>query len=209
MPKIKICGVTNAEDALLAERLGADFIGIIFAQKSPRAVEIAAAKNIAAALKTAKTIGVFVEQTHKETAEIAAACGLWGVQHYTYFSQGFADAQYIYAMRLGAPESAAVPQDFSLNFSLTGADYVLIDSYDEKQHGGTGKVFDWAEIPSALPRARLFLAGGLNADNIGAAAGENVFALDLSSGVEARPGHKDPEKLKQLFINFKDAMAQL
>jgi len=205
MPKIKICGVTNIEDALLAEHLGADFIGIIFAQKSPRAVGIAAAKNIAAALKTAKTIGVFVEQTHKGTAEIAATCGLWGVQHYTYFPQGFTDAQYIYAMRLGAPETAAVPQDFS----LTGADYVLIDSYDEKQHGGTGKTFNWADIPSALPRARLFLAGGLNANNIGAAAGENVFALDLSSGVEARPGHKDPEKLKQLFINFKDATAQL
>lgn len=195
--KIKICGVTNIGDALLAESLGADFIGLVFADGSPRCVSETAAKEIAGALTTAKAVGVFVQHSRDETERIAEECGLWGVQHYTYFPEGFWGPHYIYALRLGAPDQ---PQDFS---SLN-CDYMLIDSYDEKQHGGTGKTFDWAELPAAIPRARVFLAGGLGPHNICAAARENTFSLDLSSSVEARPGKKDPAKLKKLFTNLKN-----
>lgn len=194
-PKVKICGITNLGDALLAESLGADFIGFVFAEKSPRRVTETAAKEISAALTTARAVGVFVEHSRDETERIAEECGLWGVQHYSYFPEGFWGPHYIYALRLGAP---AMPQDFS---SLK-CDYMLIDSYDEKQHGGTGKTFDWSELPSGISRARVFLAGGLGPHNICAAAREKTFSLDLSSSVEARPGKKDPAKLKQVFTNL-------
>lgn len=194
--KVKICGITNIEDATLAENLGADFIGLIFAKKSPRYVSPEQAKKIVSALSSAKAVGVFVEQDHQETENTAENCGLWGIQHYSYFDTPFQNHAYIYAIRMGAPDA---PKDFTFQ----NYDYLLIDSYDEKIHGGTGKTFDWSKIP--LDRDRVFLAGGLGPENICAAARENVFSLDLSSSVEAHPGKKDPEKLKSLFDNLKNA----
>lgn len=196
MPKIKICGITTIEDALLAEKLGADFLGFIFAKTSPRYISPQKAKNIISHLTTAKPVGVFVDDNHAATEDIAEYCGLWGIQHYQYFSEPFQNQAYIYAVRMGAPET---PE----NFSSLHCDYLLIDSYDEKIHGGTGKTFDWSKIP--LDRARVFLAGGLGPDNICAAARENVFSLDLSSSVEAQPGKKDPDALHMLFTNLKNA----
>lgn len=197
-PKIKICGITNIEDAMLAESLGADFIGLIFAHQSPRHLSILQAIEISRKLTTARPVGVFVEQTYEGTLEIADAVKLWGIQHYSYFPQSFVNYTYIYASRLGAPDT---PEDFaSLNF-----DYLLLDSYEKNKHGGTGHSFDWSQIPE-LDRARIILAGGLGSHNICAAARENVFALDLSSSVEAHPGKKSPKKLKTLFSTLQSCL---
>jgi len=195
-PKIKICGITNSRDALLAESLGADYIGMIFARQSPRNVTVELADAIAQKLTTAKPVGVFVEQDYIKTLEIAQKVGLWGIQHYSYYPQKFPDFQYIYAVRMGAPDA---PKDLS---SLQ-ADYLLLDSYVENQHGGTGKTFDWAEL-AQLDRSRAFLAGGLGPLNICAAAQTFPYALDLSSSVETAPGIKDANKLQQLFENLRD-----
>lgn len=196
-PKIKICGITNIEDALLAESLGADFIGLIFASQSPRCVDTQTALNITKELTSAKPVGVFVEHSFEETHRIAEQIGLWGIQHYSYFEDVFEGFKYIFASRLGAPDT---PTDFS---SLSN-DYLLLDTYDKTKHGGTGQTFDWSRIPKSVDKSRLVLAGGLAPENICAAARENSFALDLSSSVEAHPGKKDPQKLKQLFDNLRD-----
>lgn len=199
-PKVKICGLIDPQDARLAEALGADYIGLVFEKSSRVYVDIDQAKKITAVLDRAKPVGVMVDQSYEESIEIAEKAGLWGIQHYTYFDQGFRTAgfAYIYAARLGAPNT---PE----NFSSLKYDYLLLDSYDKKKYGGTGKTFDWGTIPN-VDRARLFLAGGLGPDNICAAAREKTFALDLSSSVEAEPKdgvyRKDPEKLKKLFSNF-------
>ncbi len=194
--KVKICGITTARDALLAEQMGADYIGLIFARQSLRCVTIDKARAIIAQLKTAKPVGVFVEQDYNKTLEIARAVSLWGIQHYSYFPQKFDGFNYIYAVRMGAPNA---PKDLS---SLS-ADYLLLDSYDENQHGGTGKTFDWSQL-AELDKRRTFLAGGLGPLNICAAARISPYALDLSSSVEISPGIKDPNKLQQLFENLRD-----
>ncbi|HRJ13293.1 MAG TPA: phosphoribosylanthranilate isomerase, partial [Alphaproteobacteria bacterium] len=123
--------------------------------------------------------------------------------HYSYFPQKFDGFNYIYAVRMGGPPASAgagsAPKDLS---SLT-ADYLLLDSYDENQHGGTGKTFDWSQL-AKLDTRRTFLAGGLGPLNICAAARISPYALDLSSSVEISPGIKDPNKLQQLFENLRD-----
>mgnify|MGYP006424874121 CR=1 FL=1 len=197
--RIKICGNTRVGDALLAERLGADFIGLIFARQSPRHVSVDRAHAIAASLSRARPVGVFVDQDYEETLEIAEKCGLWGIQHYRNFPEGFRDFTYILGLRMGEPgmDDPNWPDDWA---SLA-CDYLLIDTYDKKAHGGTGKTFDWDRIP-AMARDRTFLAGGLGPHNICAAAKQGVYALDLSSSVETSPGIKDPDQLEILFSTF-------
>lgn len=197
--KIKICGITRAEDALLAEELGADFIGLIFTRTSPRCVTVEQARQITARLTRARAIGVFVEQNFDETTAIAAATGLSGIQHYTLFPAKPAPCFYVHAHAVQGKTEESL-----LNHSAP--DYLLLDTYSKNQHGGTGKIFDWSILPT-LHRHRIFLAGGIGPHNIRQALSHYPYAIDLSSGVEDRPGIKSAEKLKHLFAEIDHARA--
>lgn len=192
--KIKICGITRVEDALLAEELGADYIGLIFTSQSKRMVSVSQAGAITSRLTRVKPVGVFIEQDFGETLAIAAAAGLAGIQHYSLFDRKPGAYTYIYA------QNAAGAADFSQPVP----DYFLLDSHVDGQKGGTGQVFDWAKMPEQGCE-KIFMAGGIGPHNIAEAMRYKPYAIDLSSGVEESPGIKDHKKLKQLFAEIENA----
>ena len=199
--RVKICGLTRAEDALLAESLGAWALGFIFYAKSPRFIEPAAAKEIIARLQT-PAIGVFVNQT-AAALRIAAEVGLRGIQLHgdetleeVKAARAVFNGFLIKAFRLKTEADLAAIADYK---GLV--DYILIDAAVDGHYGGSGLRADG----SLASRAKEFgipviLAGGLNAENAAAAiAAVQPYAIDLSSGVEATPRIKDHEKMKALF----------
>lgn len=188
--KVKICGITRVSDAQLAERLGADFIGVIFAQKSPRCVDLPTAGEIGASLTSAGLVGVFVEQDVAQVEEIAHCVGLAAVQLYRPPTRRPMDVDYIQAIRVRDRNS------FEAMDSLT-PDYFLVDHYDENVMGGTGQSFDWSLLPSRLDK--VFLSGGISEANARRACELKPYALDVCSSVEREPGIKDPAKLERFF----------
>lgn len=178
MTKVKICGITRAEDAELAIELGADYLGFIFVKESPRYVERAPRTS------GVKRVGVFRGATVDEIVRIAEAAQLDLVQLH-------GDEPYT----LDIPTIKAFNVRDTLPDTTTGADYILFDT-----GGGTGRTFDWSLL-AGYPRTKpFFLAGGITPDNVAEAiARTNPFAIDVASGVESSPGVKDPRKLRTLF----------
>lgn len=199
--RIKICGLTRQEDAVLAQYLGAWALGFIFYPQSKRFIKPDAAHGIVAAVKT-PCVGVFVNQTD-EALRVTKDLSLGGVQlHGDETPEECARVKkefggfVIKALR---PETAA---DLGAIERYRGAaDYILLDTAAQGEWGGSGKTGDWALAAKALHHGLpVILAGGLNAGNIAAAAAAvNFFAADLSSGVEKSPGVKDEEKMRALF----------
>ena len=206
--RVKICGLTRAEDAKAAQELGAWALGFIFYPKSKRFITAEAAKDIIATLPEAQPIGVFVNQT-QEAIEIASDTGLKGLQLHgdetpdeLRHARGSFDGLLIKALR---------PKD-DIDLGQIGAykglvDYILLDAAIGQEYGGTGHTGDWSLAEKATSFGiPVILAGGLGPDNIIAAhAQTNSYALDLSSGVEASPGVKDHAKLQALFATIKGA----
>lgn len=190
--KIKICGITQLDDALLAEQLGANFIGLIFHKDSPRCVTPQTALQIAKALGRARPIGVFVSQTPAEVAAIAAQVGLYGVQVYARICLEL--PKHLIKIQALRVRDA---QDLAMIEHNSGADFYLLDRYHHQHYGGTGAAFDWRILPEE--RGNLFIAGGINPGNVRAACALKPYAIDVASGVEAIPGKKDPDKLTALF----------
>lgn len=188
--KVKVCGITRVEDALLAERLGADFIGFIFANASKRCVSPEVARQIIEALTTAIPLGVFVEQTDDEVIKIADVAGLKAVQIYRPVVRKLDALTMIEAIRV-KDENDLQP------VGQSQADYYLLDAYHESAYGGTGHVFDWTMLPEDV--SNVFIAGGLGIDNVRRAALLRPFAIDVCSGVESAPGMKDEKKLRMFF----------
>jgi phosphoribosylanthranilate isomerase len=200
---IKICGTTNAEDALLAVSLGADALGFIFAE-SKRQVDRATVAGIIPQLP-AETIavGVFRNESAERILEIVNAAGLGGVQ--LHGSEGPEVAQ---ALR---DTVAFLIQVFTADDSRLSRlheypiDAVLLDSPTP----GSGETFDWSRIADLPQRHRVVLAGGLNAANV-AEAVERVcpWGVDVVSGVEASAGRKDPDALAAFIKTAKDALSE-
>lgn len=198
MIRVKICGITRTEDALLAAELGAAAIGFIFWPQSPRHVEVAQAQEISRLLpSTVSTVGVFVDQPLDEVREVAEAVNLGAIQLH-------GNETLEYARGLLQPVIKAVPVDErfvphaldALPLEIT----VLLDSHDPIRRGGTGRTIDWSFAAAAAARRPVFLSGGLNPGNVSEAiARVKPYGVDLSSGVEAAPGIKDPAKLRALF----------
>lgn len=194
MTRVKICGITRAEDALAAARLGADAIGFIFHAASPRAVSAEQARRIARALPPfVTTVGVFVEPSPEEVRAALAAAPLNLLQFHgeetPEFCAGFG-VEYLKAVRvrpgLDLIQYAARHQ---------GAKALLLDAFVQGAHGGTGQTFDWSLIPGALPLP-VVLSGGLDPGNVAEAVRRvRPWAVDVSSGVEAARGVKDPQKI--------------
>jgi phosphoribosylanthranilate isomerase len=193
--RIKICGITRVEDALLTADLGAHAIGLVFHPGSPRCVTPAQAARIARALPAFITVvGLFVNATPANIREVTAAVPLDVLQFHGSESPEdcrILGRRYIKAVRM-APEVDLVKcaADFH------DASGLLLDAHVAGAWGGTGQRFDWARVPSGIARP-IILSGGLNPDNV--AEGIRLLrpaAVDVSSGVESAPGIKDPDKLK-------------
>jgi phosphoribosylanthranilate isomerase len=191
----KICGITRIEDALLAAEAGADAIGLVFYAQSPRAVDVRQARAIIAALPPfVTTVGLFVDASSCELGEILDAVPLDLLQFHGDESPAFCDGfrrPYIKALRVKPGDDIAAQVDAYRN-----ASGILLDAYVPGIPGGTGEAFDWSLVPQGLSKP-IILAGGLTAENAGAAIQQvRPYAVDVSGGVEASKGIKDAEKIR-------------
>jgi phosphoribosylanthranilate isomerase len=197
---VKICGVTRSEDARLAERLGAWAIGLNFYEKSPRAVTPADAWKIRKQLTpTTQAVGVFVNWKPEVIMYLVHALQLTSVQLH-----GDETPKQLNYLEDDLPVSKAfrVGPGFSTsNFKrFRRASYFLLDAAERGKFGGTGKSFDWSIAQKAAAKHKIILAGGLTPENVGEAIlTVRPYAVDVASGVESRPGVKDPAKLREFF----------
>lgn len=195
MTRVKICGITRTEDALLAADLGAVAVGFVFWPRSPRRISVETAREIASVLPAfVIRVGVFVNAAPAEVAGAVDAVRLDAVQlHGEERVEDFAGvgARLVKTVLLDSDE--AIDRARSLPPSVTP----LVDAADRVRRGGTGERADWsraARVSSARP---IVLAGGLTADNVGEAiAIVRPFAVDVASGVELSPGIKSCAKIR-------------
>ena len=195
--RVKICGLTRAEDALLAASSGATHAGLIFAESSKRRVDSnASAIADAARSSGAKTVGVFQDQDVAFVAATANDLGLDAVQ--LHGKETGLDS-----FKTALPENceiwAASPVGADVTPERAGADRVLYDTQKDGRTGGTGEMFDWSLLNGRPALSNAFIAGGLNPSNVRDAQKVGSYGIDVSSGVESAPGIKDPSKVAELF----------
>ncbi len=203
MVKVKICGITRAQDAVLASDLGASAIGFVFWARSPRYVDPVEARAIAAQLPPdVAPIGVFVDPSIDEVRQVVEHVGLAAVQlHGDEAPTVYGEWPYRVIKAIGERGAATVDAVRAVPDNVT----VLLDASDDKRRGGTGRTVDWSVARAIAARRRTFLAGGLRPTNVAEAIRVvSPYGLDVSSGVEAEPGRKDPARLRDLF----DAVAR-
>jgi phosphoribosylanthranilate isomerase len=197
--RVKICGLTRVEDALAACEFGADVIGLNFYDQSPRFVAFEAAMKIRAAVGArAKVAGVFVKPVREFAARMLAELGLDLMQIHGAESEQMLAGWPVpvvrpLSLRLGE-EAAVAPAG--------EADFVLIDSYDPRLFGGTGRAIP-VEHLRGLDLRRCFVAGGLTPQTVNAVAELGPYGVDVASGVESVPGVKDHLKLRRFIENAK------
>ncbi|MEZ5263255.1 MAG: phosphoribosylanthranilate isomerase [Acidimicrobiales bacterium] len=195
---VKICGITNEEDALLAVAQGADAVGFIFAP-SKRQIAAALTRDIVRRLPPeVLTVGVFRNEAPKRVVEICHQSGLRAAQLHGH--EGIEDTRWV-RERVGIVIKGFAAGDPALDrFDDYGADIALIDSPTP----GSGEVFDWSLAEGAPTNRRLILAGGLTPENV-AEAIERVrpWGVDVASGVERAPGRKDALKVSRFIANAK------
>lgn len=199
MTRIKICGITRVEDALAAANSGADALGLVFYDKSPRHVGIAQAVQLAAVMPPFVTlVGLFVNAGAETVRAVLQAVPLDVLQFHGEEAPDF-------CAQFGRPYLKAIRVKAGVDLVQCAARYgsaqgLLLDAYVEGTHGGTGEAFDWALIPRDLPLP-VILSGGLHAGNVAAGIAQvRPWAVDVSSGVEAGKGIKDAAKIAA-FIN--------
>ncbi len=204
--KVKICGITNWVDARRAVAEGAELLGFNFYAGSPRYVEPAKAKRIVSRLpKRISVVGVFVNESEQTMLEIARTVGLDALQLH-----GDETPAMVARLKRSFPVIKAIRVKQSLAVgqlqTYKAATALLLDGFDTHRRGGTGKTFDWEIARRAKKYGRVFLAGGLTPENVGEAIrAARPYAVDVCSGVEARPGKKDPARVKNLMRAAKDA----
>ena len=199
--KIKICGITNSDDALFCESIGADALGFIFFRKSKRYIKPELAKNIITRLSPfTMKVGVFVNESVDFINKTASELNLNAVQLH-----GEESPDIIEKINLPVIKSFRINNEF--DFSILekySNNSFLFDTYSDSGYGGTGEVFNWKLIPEEI-KSKIILAGGISIDNIA-----DIFtnikpaAVDLSSSLESEPGKKDKDKVKEFFkkINY-------
>jgi len=202
-PRIKICGITCIEDALLATELGAHALGFIFAE-SPRWISPDAAAEIIRRLPLfVSPVGVFVNESTDMIQRVVEQCGLAAVQLHgdetPDEARALAGVEAIKAIRVKDASSLDGLDQWSVSA-------FLLDTYSKEARGGTGRTFDWDLAREARLPAPMILAGGLDPANVREAI-ETVrpYGVDISSGVESEPGKKDHALLKQLFEQIAEA----
>ena len=198
--RVKVCGIMRPGDAELAARLGAAWVGFVFWPRSPRCVEPAAARAILAGLPPhVGGVGVFVDRAPDEVNAIADEVGLAAVQLHGHESPAACRQcrrRVIKAVRLSGDSGGGGDDPDAVWPGAT----LLVDAFDPRRMGGTGKPADWSRAAQVARRRRLLLAGGLRADNVAEAVRRVApYGVDVSSGVESRPGVKDPDRMRAFF----------
>jgi len=198
--KVKICGITNYDDAIAAVDMGADMIGFNFYPKSPRFISNEKAAVIVKKLPAFIDVaGVFVNSPLEEIRETMNECRLDWVQLHGDETPEFCESflslnvKTMKALRVKEQGDIELAEDFF-------TDAILLDAFHPEKYGGTGISFDWNIVGHI--NKRVFLAGGINPDNARAAIELGVYGIDICSGVESEPGKKDHEKMKRLFENI-------
>jgi len=207
MTWVKICGMTNLEDALVAVDAGADAVGFVFYAKSPRCVTVEKAREIAEKLPEGiERIGVFVNEHEDLICSVVDAVRITGVQmHGDNEDPRVADL--VVARRPSTNVLAAIsmnrpnPQSLALLWHPDSVRAFLMDSGNSSKHGGTGKTFDWESATPVLDEikrlGKVVAAGGLTSVNVAEAIEIlKPWGVDVVSGVEASPGKKDPDKVR-------------
>ena len=205
--KIKICGITNPADGRLALDLGADWLGFNFYKPSPRYIEPAAARDIIKELKAETTaVGLFVDSPIEHIEQVVNACPLAVLQLHGRETNEDCLAARTLGLRIWKAIQIQQPTDMQ-RLDLYDTDAILLDAFHPELHGGTGRRFDWSWITDGRER-RIILAGGITPDNITEALSVRTYGIDLCSGVESKPGVKDPAKMKRLFRTIADHVQQ-
>lgn len=200
--KVKICGITNLEDATAAVDMGADLLGFNFYPKSPRYLTVEKAIEIIDRIPTfVDTAGIFVNPTAEEIKEITDHGFLNWMQLHGDETPQFCETlkwfhvKTIKAIRVKSADDIARLEQFH-------TDAILLDAFNSKLYGGTGEKFDW-DLIGDINTKRIFLAGGINDENAADAVRMGVYGIDACSGIESSPGKKDHKKMRQLFENIK------
>lgn len=212
MVKVKVCGITNMEDALGVCEAGADALGFVFYKNSPRFIEVKKAREIVNNLPPfVTTVGVFVNETAEKINKIIYETGLDVIQFHGDESPEFCN-------ELRSSLNKRVVKAFKVKKQWSEKEFIkliqdyrvfayLLDTYQEGVPGGTGETFDWSLVIQFKRYGRIILAGGLNPDNIQEAIRVvRPWGVDVSSGVEERPGRKDLNKVRE-FIEKAKGMA--
>jgi phosphoribosylanthranilate isomerase len=193
---VKICGITRKEDALVAAELGANALGFVFWPGSPRCVDPGAARAIVRALpEKVVAVGVFVDQPAEQVEAISREVGLGAVQLH-----GSETAEYCAGLTLPVIKAMAAGASFcpATIARWPASVMVLLDADDPDKKGGTGMAADWKAAAEVAGARRIILAGGLTPDTVADAIRfVRPFGVDVSSGVESRPGIKDPGRLRR------------
>lgn len=194
--RIKICGITRPEDMVAAVDCGVDAIGLVFANASPRSVDLATAAALRAECPALVTcVALVMNPSPEQLANIVQAVQPDMVQFHGDEPAAVCRAAglpYIKALGFGSGDAANQAQDYG------DAALLLADSHAPGQGGGTGRTFDWTHAADLARHRRLMLAGGLNADNVGAAIRTVApYAVDVSSGVESGPGLKSAPRIRE------------
>jgi phosphoribosylanthranilate isomerase len=212
--RIKICGITQAADGQTAARLGADAIGINFYPRSPRYVPPAQAPAILRELPPlVDVVGLFVEQPLRQCFALGYQLGIRTIQWYGA-SKEVADAfPFHYLPTFGVRESSDLEaigrflQQCRQAGQLPAG--IVVDAHVPGQWGGTGQPVPWQLLADFQPGVPLVLAGGLTPENVALAVRQvGPYAVDVASGVESRPGHKDPEKIKRFIDQAREAASR-
>lgn len=209
MVMVKICGITNLEDAMHAWDCGADEIGFNFYRGSKRFVPPETAREILDEMGKTECVGVFVNEPVESIIEIAEFVGLFRIQLHGDEDKDYlkkitdnTHAKLIKAFRVGSDFKIDDAVDWMVHFRL-------FDSRSLESYGGTGEAFDWEKFgPRIFSRfpSNSYLAGGLTPENVAEAIRlVRPFAVDVASGVESSPGKKDPRKVEAFIENAKNA----
>jgi phosphoribosylanthranilate isomerase len=207
---VKICGITQLEQGIAIAHMGADCLGFICVPASPRFIDSKQIRLITDKLPDRiERVGVFMNVGVDEVCQVAQQAGLSGIQLHGSESLEFCreiktklpDRKLIKALNIRSPQELSVVDAYS-----EYVDVILLDAYDPKLAGGTGKTLDWSMLTSFHPSCAWWLAGGLSPENIAIALSQiSPDGVDVSSGVERSAGDKDLDKVKR----FLDAIGSL
>jgi len=204
VPRVKICGITNLDDAHHAAAYGADALGFVFYPGSPRFVDPDTARRIIAELPPlVTTVGLFVNEPSARIREMVDFCGLNTVQLHGDEEPDqccYPPCRVIKALRLRGDMQSS-------QFAVYKVSALLLDAFVPNQFGGTGHRCDWEQAATVASQHRVILAGGLNPENVAEAVRQvHPYGVDVSSGVEEKPGQKNPEKVARFIRMAKEAL---
>ena len=203
--KVKICGITNVADALATAEAGADMVGLMFYENSPRHVTVQKAKEIAQQLNPfVVKVGVFVNPPEDLVLRAIGECGVTLLQFHGDEPPEFCTQFGVMSMKAFRVRNAASLQALA----AYNTDAWLLDAYSADKLGGTGATFNWDLAVEAQKLGKpIFLAGGLAPENVAEAVRHvQPFGVDVSSGVESEPGRKDPSRVKAFIAAAKAAV---